>query len=548
MSITTTSTKDSYTGNNSTSTPYPITFKYLEDSHITVYVDGVALSNSYYTLTGDGSLGTGQFTTALAYASTQKVVVVLDVPFNQPVELLETGALSSSTLEEAYDRLNMQIRRVWRKAQGVLTYSTDEGGSGTTGTADNMLGFDGSGNLTEIPNSTFCETANNLSDVTATIARSNLNVDVAGTDNSTNVTLSGTGTQASLVGQELTINKITAGDLNSESATVGQVLQSDGDTTCSFVDLVGGGNALTSNPLSQFASTTSSQFAGVISDETGTGSVVLATSPTLVTPALGTPSAIDLTNATNTPLPASGTVTETMLNSSTNASLDKADGSVQVANNLSDVTASTARTNLGLAIGSDVQAHSSTLDEIVTLPSVTGTATFTNSTNNIALTGIGNLGGTIGVGDVIQITGSTGNNKLYTVEVRTDADNVIVNQAHAGETATALEGNKGLAGETSTVTITLYCKAKYAPLGLGQGWVDVSRVATTVYYNLTGRTIAHTSSKTSQGSSSWYVNGYRLNYYGADSGGVNSSVYFTISNGSDYYRNTGSYAIGLELR
>jgi hypothetical protein len=171
MSITTTSTKDSYTGNNSTSTPYPITFKYLEDSHITVYVDGVALSNSYYTLTGDGSLGTGQFTTALAYAGTQKVVVVLDVPFNQPVELLETGVLSSSTLEEAYDRLNMQIRRVWRKAQSVLTFSTDEGGAGSQGTADNLLGFDGTGNLTEIPNSTFVESSggiDNISDVTIT--------------------------------------------------------------------------------------------------------------------------------------------------------------------------------------------------------------------------------------------------------------------------------------------------------------------------------------------------------------------------------------------
>ncbi len=44
--------------------------------------------------------------------------------------------------------------------------------------------------------------------------------------------------------------------------------------------LVGGGDALTSNPLSQFASTTSAQFAGVISDETGSGKVVLQTDAT----------------------------------------------------------------------------------------------------------------------------------------------------------------------------------------------------------------------------------------------------------------------------
>ena len=113
MSITTTSTKDSYVGNGSTSTPYPITFKYLENSHITVYVDDVAISDSYYTLTGDGSAGTGQFTTSLEYTPSQSVVVVLDVPFDQPTALQETGALPAKTLEESFDRLNMQIRRVW---------------------------------------------------------------------------------------------------------------------------------------------------------------------------------------------------------------------------------------------------------------------------------------------------------------------------------------------------------------------------------------------------------------------------------------------------
>ena len=47
-------------------------------------------------------------------------------------------------------------------------------------------------------------------------------------------------------------------------------------------------------------SPTSAQLAGVLSDETGTDKVVFNTSPTLVTPALGTPSAVVLTNATGT--------------------------------------------------------------------------------------------------------------------------------------------------------------------------------------------------------------------------------------------------------
>ncbi len=60
--------------------------------------------------------------------------------------------------------------------------------------------------------------------------------------------------------------------------------------------------AITSNPLSQFAATTSSQLAGTLSDETGSGAAVFATSPTLVTPILGTPTSGTLTNATGLPI------------------------------------------------------------------------------------------------------------------------------------------------------------------------------------------------------------------------------------------------------
>ena len=54
--------------------------------------------------------------------------------------------------------------------------------------------------------------------------------------------------------------------------------------------------ALTTD-LSQFAATTSAQLAGVISDETGSGALVFATSPTLVTPTLGAAAATSITAA-----------------------------------------------------------------------------------------------------------------------------------------------------------------------------------------------------------------------------------------------------------
>ena len=66
--------------------------------------------------------------------------------------------------------------------------------------------------------------------------------------------------------------------------------------------ITGGGDALKSSPLSQFALTSSSQLDSIISDETGTGSLVFATNPQLVTPDLGTPSLVILTSGTGLPL------------------------------------------------------------------------------------------------------------------------------------------------------------------------------------------------------------------------------------------------------
>jgi hypothetical protein len=69
----------------------------------------------------------------------------------------------------------------------------------------------------------------------------------------------------------------------------------------------GVGDALKADPLSQFAPTTSAELAGVISDETGTGPLVFATSPTLVTPALGAATATTING--NTITTGTGTLT-----------------------------------------------------------------------------------------------------------------------------------------------------------------------------------------------------------------------------------------------
>lgn len=64
--------------------------------------------------------------------------------------------------------------------------------------------------------------------------------------------------------------------------------------------------ALLSNNLGSFASTTSAQLASVISDETGTGALVFATSPTLTTPNIGAATGTSLTLSSSAPFTATG--------------------------------------------------------------------------------------------------------------------------------------------------------------------------------------------------------------------------------------------------
>jgi len=87
--------------------------------------------------------------------------------------------------------------------------------------------------------------------------------------------------------------------LPSSGGTNGYALTTNGSGVTSWTALASG-DALTANPLSQFAATTSLQLKGVITDETGSGSLVFADSPALITPDLGTPSTLVGTNITGT--------------------------------------------------------------------------------------------------------------------------------------------------------------------------------------------------------------------------------------------------------
>ncbi len=79
----------------------------------------------------------------------------------------------------------------------------------------------------------------------------------------------------------------------------GKVLKINGTEVLSATQYTGNAatvtnGAYTTNNLGVFAATTSSELAGVISDETGTGALVFANTPTLVTPVLGAATATSI--------------------------------------------------------------------------------------------------------------------------------------------------------------------------------------------------------------------------------------------------------------
>lgn len=115
-----------------------------------------------------------------------------------------------------------------------------------------------------------------------------------------------------------TVNKVTiTAPATSATLTIanGKTLTASNTLTFTGTDSslvafgTGGTVAYTSNKLNAFATTTSAELAGVINDETGSGALVFATSPTLVTPLLGTPTSGTLTNCSG--LPISGIVAST---------------------------------------------------------------------------------------------------------------------------------------------------------------------------------------------------------------------------------------------
>lgn len=112
MTISTTTIKNSYSGDGST-TAFTYTFKITDQDDIDVIIrssDGTETTKTittHYTVSGVGNAGGGTvtFTSGNIPAATETVLLRRDTPQTQGTDLIENDPLPANTLEDAFDKL-----------------------------------------------------------------------------------------------------------------------------------------------------------------------------------------------------------------------------------------------------------------------------------------------------------------------------------------------------------------------------------------------------------------------------------------------------------
>jgi hypothetical protein len=167
-----------------------------------------------------------------------------------------------------------------------------------------------------------------------------------------------------------------------KTLTASNTLTFTGTDTSSVAFSAGGTVAYVANKLSVFASTTSAELAGVISDETGTGVLVFSNSPTLVTPTLGAALATSITATSG-----NMTVNAAAGNNSVNL-VPTGTGTVDVANKrITSVAEPTQSSDAATKNYVDaVKTGLDVKDSVRTTTTANLTATYSNGTSGVGAT------------------------------------------------------------------------------------------------------------------------------------------------------------------
>jgi hypothetical protein len=252
-----------------------------------------------------------------------------------------------------------------------------------------------------------------------------------------------------LNGNELRNVKLhNLGTAPSISAAAGGIYFDTGSNTIKYYS--GGAWVTVANTgtLAQFAATTSAQLATLISDETGTGALVFANTPTFVTPILGTPQSVTLTNATGLPVATGisglGTGVATFLATPSSSNLASA---------VTDETGSGA-----LVFGTSPAITTSLTTGSTTFALVNTTATTVNFAGDATTVSIGAATGTTTINNNTVVTGNlTVNGTTTTVNstvVTVDDILIELGAVASPSDVTAEGGGIKLFGGATNKTIT----------------------------------------------------------------------------------------------
>nr|BAR33707.1 putative tail fiber [uncultured Mediterranean phage uvMED] len=161
MTISTTTIKNSYSGNGSTSV-FNYTFKITDEDHVTVIIrtdstgtETTKTKTTHYTVSGVGGSSGGAITFQSGHipASGETVLLRRDTPQTQGMDLIENDPLPADTLETAHDKVMSVAQEVQEEVDRSLklsrtnTMTSTEFTVGATDRANKILAFDSSGEI-----------------------------------------------------------------------------------------------------------------------------------------------------------------------------------------------------------------------------------------------------------------------------------------------------------------------------------------------------------------------------------------------------------------
>ena len=159
MTISTTTIKNSYSGNGSTSV-FNYTFKITDEDHIQVIIRSAAgtettkTKTSHYNVSGVGNSGGGQitFTSGNIPANTETIILSRSTPQTQGLDLIENDPMPAENLETAFDKVTLIAQELQEqldrslKVSKTATITTPEITADASARAGKLLGFDSTGN------------------------------------------------------------------------------------------------------------------------------------------------------------------------------------------------------------------------------------------------------------------------------------------------------------------------------------------------------------------------------------------------------------------